>query len=84
MSEYEDSSSPLMDAGLCSRRIRLWDFESVSTIVIIHRWGRMYFFMMTYRSALPRVWPSSLNWKEAAVSEAPDNFDNQSAKKSLF
>ena len=33
-----------------------------------------YFFIMTYRSALPRVWPSSLNWKEAAVSVAPDNF----------
>lgn len=38
---------------------------------------RKYFFIMTYRSALPKVWPSSLNWKEAAVSVAPDNF-NQS------
>lgn len=77
MSEYEDSSSPLTDEGLCSRRIRLWGFESVSITTIEISWDNgwgAYFFIMTYRSAFPRVWPSSLNWKEAAVSVAPDNF----------
>lgn len=81
MSEYEYSSWPLTDAGLCSRRIRLWGFQRVSFIFIIEvEWeeGREYFFIMTYRSALPRVWPSSLNWKEAAVSVAPDNFQTVS------
>lgn len=44
------------------------------------KWRRKnYFFIITYRSALPKVWPSSLNWKEAAVSEAPGNY-NQSVR----
>lgn len=43
-----------------------------------------HFFMMMYLRALPRVWPSSRNSKEAAVGVEPGSCNNAMLDFPLF
>ena len=60
--EYPQSSTSGLMKHLQPRRSRTGGLQHA------------YFFIIMNRRALPKVWSSWSNWKDAAVSFAPGNF----------